>query len=213
MLSQDAEHHSESQPGCSALLPTVKPQLHSVMLGKLIKTPWEKKKKEWPVLGPSIQLTVKTGTMAQAHRVLVTRNYTNKCRRITHFTDLLHCSHLSSNKSCRKENSLSQWAFSENNFTHNILFKSAGEETTAKTHEHFTPITGKFHLVTEAKFLIWKSSYHWDEFRNTIQNMSSTSGSPYLKIDLTSFCIPFCYRDHKIWGPATACWVTAPTPE
>lgn len=44
MLSQDAEHHSESQPGCSALLPVVKPQLPSVMLGKLIKTSWEKKK-------------------------------------------------------------------------------------------------------------------------------------------------------------------------
>jgi len=42
-LSQDTQHHSESQQDCSALLSMARPQLRSVTLGNLIKTSSQKK--------------------------------------------------------------------------------------------------------------------------------------------------------------------------
>lgn len=91
----------------------------------------------------------------------------------------------------------------ENNFTHSTHFQSAAVSTTAETNEHFTTTRdaspGNSTQISHLRCL--------ECFCNVITTtMSSTLGSAYLKADITSFFIPFCYMDHIIWGPATEHW-------
>lgn len=142
------------------------------------------------------------------------QDYTNKCRRISLMTA---CTPLNYSigavypvtRPAERGMVHSWYIFLKENITNNILFKPAGRGNYCWNPKALYPSNWDVSLRNQRQI---SQRNHLEEFCNMItRTMSSTPGSLYLKIDLTSFHIPFRYRDHIIKGPATASWVTAPT--